>query len=470
MKATVASAKPHGLAYSYIGIQTLYLATHFPSVFWNCACLIVKAGSSELYGQTLEELKNEEQKNKNANYGKISSAIGECKLKGIKVLSPDINKSKITFYPEISINSIIYGLKGINRIGIDLIKDIMLNRPYTSIEDFLSKVKINKLQMFSLLKSGSFDEIYNGDRQTAIDTYINIVSDKKNKLTLQNMPMLIEKNLIPKEQHQYVQLFNFNKYLKKNKQGIYYILDNRSFNFYSKHFDTDCLQDVVISQESTAKILQKDWDKIYKKEMESFKQYLTENQEQLLNIINQSDIDENRSKYLEDNFSAMEMASLGFYYHPHELSNLKTGLYHISDFKQLPEEPKVESSFQSKDGGTIKLYHLYRIAGTVIDKDKNHSTITLLTITGVVVVKIYKNSYAKWDRRIAQINTDGSKTILEDSWFIKGTKLIITGIRRGNEFVPKTYKSTKYPKFEKIISMDNEGYITCSANDRMEVD
>ena len=163
---------------------------------------------------------NEEQKNKNANYGKISSAIGECKLKEIKVLSPDINKSKITFYPEISINSIIYGLKGINRIGIDLIKDIMLNRPYTSIEDFLSKVKINKLQMFSLLKSGSFDEIYNGDRQTAIDTYINIVSDKKNKLTLQNMPMLIEKNLISPENILPFECYNLNeKEFEKVKNG-----------------------------------------------------------------------------------------------------------------------------------------------------------------------------------------------------------------------------------------------------------
>ena len=43
-----AFAKPHGLAYSFVGIQTLYLATNFPEVFWNCACLIVNAGGAEL--------------------------------------------------------------------------------------------------------------------------------------------------------------------------------------------------------------------------------------------------------------------------------------------------------------------------------------------------------------------------------------------------------------------------------------
>jgi hypothetical protein len=43
-----AFAKPHSLAYSFVGIQTLYLATNFPQIFWNCACLIVNAGGTDL--------------------------------------------------------------------------------------------------------------------------------------------------------------------------------------------------------------------------------------------------------------------------------------------------------------------------------------------------------------------------------------------------------------------------------------
>ena len=37
----------HALLYSFIGIQTIIVATKFPSVYWNCACLIVNSQSIE---------------------------------------------------------------------------------------------------------------------------------------------------------------------------------------------------------------------------------------------------------------------------------------------------------------------------------------------------------------------------------------------------------------------------------------
>ena len=37
----------HALAYSFIGYQTAYLATHWNPVYWNTACLIVNSGSLE---------------------------------------------------------------------------------------------------------------------------------------------------------------------------------------------------------------------------------------------------------------------------------------------------------------------------------------------------------------------------------------------------------------------------------------
>ena len=108
-------AKPHALAYSFVGIQTLYLATNFPEVFWNCACLIVNAGGAELMDADDaddDEDDIETKKNKSVNYGKISTAIGETLKKGISVLPPDINRSSLIFSPDSSQNSIIYGLKG----------------------------------------------------------------------------------------------------------------------------------------------------------------------------------------------------------------------------------------------------------------------------------------------------------------------------------------------------------------------
>ena len=181
---------PHSLAYSFVGIQTLYLATNYPAIYWNCACLIVNAGGADLLDMDDVDTDAEEtsvKKNKSVNYGKISSAIGESKGKGIIVLPPDINESGLIFKPELKKNAIVYGMKGINRIGTQLVYEIFNNRPYTSIGDFLSKVKVNKLQMFSLIKAGTFDELYNGDRKKAMIEYADSVSDKKKRITLQNM-------------------------------------------------------------------------------------------------------------------------------------------------------------------------------------------------------------------------------------------------------------------------------------------
>ena len=37
----------HALAYSFIGVQTIYLATNWNPIYWNTACLIVNSASLE---------------------------------------------------------------------------------------------------------------------------------------------------------------------------------------------------------------------------------------------------------------------------------------------------------------------------------------------------------------------------------------------------------------------------------------
>ena len=65
---------------------------------------------------------------------------------GITVAPPDINKSTFTFSPDVENSIIRFGMNGITKVGQDIVKQIIENRPYTSIPDFLSKVKINKPQ------------------------------------------------------------------------------------------------------------------------------------------------------------------------------------------------------------------------------------------------------------------------------------------------------------------------------------
>ena len=158
------------------------LAFKYPIIFWNTANLIVDSGAMNLEEEFLLELNEEEIeeyddddeidedeedtkkkkkiKNSSTDYGKIASAIGNMESSGINFSLPDINKSEITFSPDIQNNRILYGLKGISKVGNAFIKNIIDNRPYTSIEDFLNKIAIKKPQMISLIKAGTFDELY----------------------------------------------------------------------------------------------------------------------------------------------------------------------------------------------------------------------------------------------------------------------------------------------------------------------
>lgn len=467
-----AFAKPHALAYSFVGIQTLYLATNFPEVFWNCACLIVNAGGAELMDADDvddDEDDTEKKKNKSVNYGKISTAIGETLKKGISVLPPDINRSSLIFSPDLEQNSIVYGLKGITRIGTQLVYDIIDGRPYTSINDFLNKIKVNKTQMIALIKSGAFDSLC-GNRETAMNDYLDLIADKKKRITLQNMQKLIEFNLIPDEYEFEVKVFNFNKYIKKFKEGTDYRLDTIAMKFFTENYDESVLRNIVVNgNEQTALISQSTWDNTYKKAMNPIRDWMKKNQQQILDALNQKLVELVAEKYTEGNISKWEMDSLGFYYHDHELINLKKDIYDITNFFNLPEEPEIDRSFE-KDDKKINMYKIHRIAGTVIDKDKNKSSVILLTQDGVVTVKVWKNQYAIWDRQIARKNPDGTKTIVEKSFFQRGNKLIITGIRREDNFIPKKYKNTEWPLFEKIIELDDKGFIIESATERAEVD
>ena len=467
----------HALAYSFVGIQTLYLATNFPSIYWNCACLIVNAGGADLLevdevtDDDNEEVTTTKKKNKSVNYGKISAAIGESISKGIKILPPDINKSDLIFKPDLERNAIIYGMKGITRIGTQLVYDIFKNRPYTSIEDFMSKVKVNKTQMINLIKSGAFDELYKNNRIYIMDLYIDKIADKKKRITLQNMQMLISKNLIPEELDFQRRIFNFTKYIKKSKKDNVYKLDDVAINFIETNYSLDIIKNLEINgNERSGELEINAWDNIYQKEMNKVRVWMKSNQQDILNNLNNVLMNETKEKYCSGSVSKWEMESLSFYYHEHELINLKNDVYDISDYNMLSEEPEIDRVFSTKNGDEITLFKIHRIAGTVIDKDKNKSQIILLTPTGVVTVKIWKNQYAKWDRQISEKGEDGKKHVVERSFFTKGNKLIITGIRRGDNFIPKKYKNTEYPIFEQIISMDDKGFIIESKTERAEVE
>jgi len=477
----------HAFGYSLIALQEMNLAYHYPSIFWNCANLIVDSAGIDENDEfvnliedfdpvtenndeedinedddldedmTKEEKEEVKKQNKTVNYGKIASAIGKMMALGISVELPDINKSEFTFTPDIESNTIIFGIKGINRINNDLAKSIIDNRPYTGIDDFMSKVKTNKVSMINLIKAGCFDKVEKKSREEIMRNYIDKISDKKQRLTLQNMAMLIKNNCIPEEYKNEVHVYNFNKYLKNFKDSVNYVLDERALTFYEKKYDMDLIKQ---NEKGEFVIGQTTWDKIYKKEMEPVKVEIKENPA-ILEDLNNKLFEEIWNKYASGNISKWEMDSVCFYHNAHELAHIDKERYGISNYNNLAEEPIIDKVWTTKDGKEIPIFKLTRICGTVIDKNKTKNLVTLLTDDGVVGVKIYRAQFSKYDKQISVKNElTGKKTIIERSWFKRGNKLMLSGIRRGDNFVPKVYKNGLFEfPIELITSIDENGII-----------
>lgn len=478
----------HTLAYSLIALQEMNLAYRYPIMFWNCACLISDAGGAESEDSTEdteekteifyedyegfedfveddedEEDEDEEEiskenkkkkKTKSTNYGKIASAIGKIKSSGVNVAPPDINKSTFTFSPDIENNTIRYGLSGITKVGEELVKTIMDGRPYSSVSDFLGRIKINKPQMVNLIKSGAFDCF--GDRVQIMHRYIDDISDAKKRITLQNMKMLIDFGLIPDEYDMERRVYNFNKYIKKLKlDGTYFGLDEIAFNFYSAHFDIDKLEPCE-DTESGFKIKQTTWDNYYQKHMSIVRPFVQKNAADLLVSVNTRLTQDTWNKYCLGSLSKWEMDSVSFYSHEHELTNLDTERYDLTDFADLPEDPIVDRVIPIK-GKQVPILKLFRICGTVLDRDKSKKTVTLLTTSGVVTVKIFGGVFAQYDKQISERGADGKKHVIEKSMFSRGNKIIVIGVRDGDSFRAKKYSRTPYHLVEQIVEVREDG-------------
>ena len=433
-------------------MQTLYLGTHFNPVYWNTAYLIVNSGALD----NGEDEDNDKQDG--TNYTKLAKAIGQIRAAGIQVSLADINRSEFGFVPDPENNQILFGMKGMLNVGDDIIEEIISNRPYVSPRDFVNKVKPKKNVMMSLIKGGAFDKMM--DRKECMAWYIWETCDKKQKVNLQNMAGLMQYKLVPEDTEEQImarRIYEFNRYLKAitisaNKLKPYYVLDERAMSFL-----IDIQQEQLICQNGNIYcILKTDWDKIYQKWMDVFRTWMTENQQYILHEYNKLIFLSDWNKYAKGTISAWEMEALCFYYHEHELSNINNNQYGFVNFYDLPTDPEIDRSF-TKNGKTINLYKLYKICGTCIAKNKNKSTVSLLTTNGVVDVKFRKEYFALFDKQISARGDDGKKHIVEKSWFNRGSMIIVQGIRCDDMFVAKKYASSGGHQLYKIDEViDNE--------------
>ena len=467
--SSYAFSDPHSISYAMVAYQMAFLCTKWHPIYWNTACLMVDSGSLEDEDEEIDSLEEEEnedtsyedisvekkKKVKNADYAKIATALGNIKEKGIEVSLININESGYKFKPDVKNNRILYGLKALSNLNDEIIKNIEKNRPYTGIKDFMIRCPLGKVPMINLIKAGAFDEVEKDlkDRKEIMVYYIFKISNLKDKLNLRNFNGLIEKELIPKSLEFYVRLFNFTKYLKaKRKKDTWFWLDNICVQFLEKYLPE--ILDDVENINNELYLDQKYWEKFYQTQMDTIRNWLKDNQEEILKAYNNKIFLENWIKYAKGTISTWEMDSLCFYYHAHELANINLRKYGIVNFKNL--QPCEVDYYFKRRNKQIPIYKLYKIAGTVIAKNDNKNIIYLLTLDGVVTVKFTREYYSMFKKQISQIQPDGTKKVTEKSWFKRGTMLIVTGYRRDDIFVGKTYKNTVSHQLYKIIGIDKD--------------
>ena len=458
--------KAHTLAYSCIGVQEAYLNYKYNPIYWQTANLIVNSGSYD------------EDSNESTNYDKIGVAIATIQMDGVKVEHPLINEAQFEFTPDIKNNQIMFGLKGINGVNTDIAQSIIQNRPFQSIEDFATRMIDTKIiknsQMVKLIKGGCFTGIDSEDKTKTMKWYLSkYCINPVTSLTLSQFNRMIEYNIIPNELALAVKMVNFKKYVLDD-EGLYekwidtsksripkrgyhdghYILDEPSQEFFKQHFTEESIVDVV---GGFYVLSEKKFIKEIDKKIEPLREWF--NSEEAIQVYNQTLFNEVWNKYADGTPEAWSMEALTYYDGDHELKNVPESLYGIVNFFELPEEP-VAYEFYTRyiDGKpkAIPKYNISRIAGTVVQTDNNHHSIALVTTHGLVNIKFSKGHYAFYNKRISQIGENGKKTTIEDSWLKRGNKLLVSGYRRGEQFIPWTYNDTIYRHRINLIENINE--------------
>ncbi len=185
--AKYAFNKSHAACYAVIAYRTAYLKAYYPAEF-------MAATLNSFLG----------------NLDKIPQYIDECKVLGIEILKPEINKSDAKFtteynevhedkngesdpkspsskkqltteLPSQSKAKVRFGLGSIKNVGTvpvnSIVKERRENGPYKSFTDFCERIAeeaVNKKCIESLIKAGAFDE-FEQTRSTLLASFEGII-------------------------------------------------------------------------------------------------------------------------------------------------------------------------------------------------------------------------------------------------------------------------------------------------------
>ena len=456
-------SRNHVMPYSAEALQEMNLFYHYPPVYWNCATMIVNAGLANGTSDTEEDTSS-----KTTDYGKIAKSIYRAKEGGVVVKAPSINESELIFSPHEQDNSILFGLGAISGINNDVTSQILSNRPYTSFADFYNKnvykgSLVTKSKFIQLIKAGCFDE-FEPDRRIVMRQYFILSTPNVTSLAMNNIGQIkaarvpISKSIIaPYNFRKYVcnKQFKYGNHPKFKSKTLYW-LDQKALKYFENHCKSSMVEGVDYwFEDDRCIVVDKSLEKLLAPSIETLKNYI--NTPEFLDKFNKARAKQSMIESVDGlDVNRWSFQSCAFYSQEHELANIDLAKYSISHFSDLPEEPQfVERSFGKR---SWKQFELSAICGTVIGRTDSHHLVTILTPDNEVVnVKMNDGAFAHYKAQLSTINPDGTKTVIEKSWFERGSLLICCGYRRGaDEFVTKKYKASIFPsQLMKITSINS---------------
>lgn len=248
----------------------------------------------------------------------------------------------MSFAPNEENDSILFGLGAISGINKDIANQIIENRPYSSFKNFYEKNSydgslITNSKMIALIKAGCFDE-FEPNRIKVMKQYVVYSTEKKDKLTTQNMDGLIKMHCkIPAPLRQ---PYTFKKYVCSKqfyfgqhpsfKSKKLYWLDERALRYFVANCQPSLQEGVDYwEDEGRTIVVDKSLEKMFAPVMEELKKYV--NTSEFLKEYNKILY---RQKYnslvpIQDpNHWSFETCS--FFANEHELAHIDRERYDIS--------------------------------------------------------------------------------------------------------------------------------------------
>lgn len=399
LQFSYAFSLPHVVAYTLVLMIEMNIAYKYSVGYWKTACLNINSG---LEGDLT----------KGTDYSEVSKAVNSMRD---SIVLPNINKSQLKFTAQDG--KVLYGLKPIIGLDTNTLDAIIENRPFESLKDYYTRMIDTKLtstkKTISLIKSGAMDHFEDIDRRHIMAELVKLEIPQKDKVTMVQLPYY--RDIIPSKFNKLLELHDFRSRIKgKNKEPMNKDIEQEFIKKYSKHVDYKFTDELEIDIKS--------FEKYYNKEVKPLKEEIKKP------IYAKEFTKKKRQEYwlkeCQGSISEWEIDTILFNSDKFVIDTEQVSERHnITEFDDLKNLPFIGTNERG-----FREYEISAITGVVVGYNNQKKLVYVLTKeSGVVTIKMSRKKYTHYQE----------KTEADDSWWLRGTKLVLLGYKNGEAFYVK---------------------------------